>query len=418
MSPRSKKAAPTGRSPRATKGKRKGKAAAATPVEAPARADGGAVDDLVVLPSTEAPAAPPPSEAPAAPVPEPTLPLPAPAPAPIPRSTLPDEIRWVTAHGKISQIALSDDGQLIAVASMSADRGAATLAVHRTTDTSEVCAYTVETIAGNGKAACFDAAGDLLFVAGDTLFRLRIGSAPERLGRVDCEALFRDAAGRWLAFVERSGAVRFAAGDAPLTEVWRQDAGRGHMQFGTQVRFVGETSRALIGALADRGPLLVDVAEKTVLREFPQKGACADANRTGDLVAVFEPRGRRDQWLSIYPLSSSLAGDATEPTSLPIEAIGPAEPVAFAPDGVQLAKTGVGVQLIDVATATAGELRPADGQQPGNTFTPALRAWRAPLIGWSSFNFRTGDFRAYWASFAAAERASEPISDAQYVTNP
>src|SRR5439155_24558225 len=117
-----------------------------------------------------------------------------PAAAPIPRSALPDEIRSVTAHGKVSQIALSDDGALIAVASMSADRGAATLAVHRTGDASEVCAFTVETIAGNGKAACFDAAGDLLFVAGDSLFRLKIGGQPERIGRVDCEALFRDAA--------------------------------------------------------------------------------------------------------------------------------------------------------------------------------------------------------------------------------
>ena len=178
----------------------------------------------------------------------PPPPAPALAPEPIPRSALPDEIRSVTAHGKISQIALSDDGALIAVASMSADRGAATLAVHHTRDGTEVCAFTVETIAGNGKAACFDAAGDLLFVAGDGLFRLKIGGQPERVGRVDCEALFRDAAGRWLAFVERSGAVRFAAADAPLAEIWRQDAGRGHMTFGTQVRFVGDTSRALIGS--------------------------------------------------------------------------------------------------------------------------------------------------------------------------
>ena len=144
------------------------------------------------------------------------------------------------------------------------------------------------------------------------------------------------------------------------------------MTFGTQVRFVGDTSRALIGALADRGPLLVDVAEKKVLREYPQKGACADASLTGDLVAVFEPRGRRDDWLSIY------AGDAaegTEPIAFPLEALGSAEPVAFAPDGKQLVKTGVAVQLIDVATAVASERRQAESPQ-GSTFTPALRAWR------------------------------------------
>jgi len=388
MSPRPKKAARPGGGPRAAKGKRR-KATAET--HAP-DADAGAATAHATIETPEPPA---------------------PTPAPIPRSALPDEILSVTAHGKISQIALSDDGALIAVASMSADRRAATLAVHRTGDGGEVCAFTVETIAGNGKAACFDAAGDLLFVAGDSLFRLTVGGQPERVGRVDCEALFRDAAGRWLAFVERSGAVRFATADAPLTEHWRHDAGRGHMVFGTQVRFVGETSFALIGALADRGPLLVDVAEKKVLREYPQKGACADASRTGDLVAVFEPRGRREDWLSIYARD---AVEGAEPIAFPIEALGSAEPVAFAPDGRQLVKTGTGVQLIDVATAATSERRPAESPQ-GSTFTPALRAWRAPVIGWSSFNFRVGDFRASWASFAAAAHRSEPISDAHYVTS-
>jgi hypothetical protein len=405
MSPRPKKATPARRAPRATKGKSKRKKTVETQTqaeaqaqpepEAPPRDDVGAVGDVVTVDAT------------------PDAPAPPPTPEPIPRSSLPDEIRSVTAHGKISQIALSDDGALIAVASMSADRGAATLSVHRTSDATEVCAFTVETIAGNGKAACFDPAGDLLFVAGDALFRLKIGGQPERVGRVDCEALFRDAAGQWLAFVERSGAVRFAAADAPLVEHWRQDAGRGHMLFGTQVRFVGDTSRALIGALADRGPLLVDVAQKTVLREYPQKGACADASRNGDLVAVFEPRGRRDDWLSIY------AGDAAEgnePIAFPMEALGSAEPVAFAPDGKQLVKTGSGVQLIDVATASASERRQAASPE-GSTFTPALRAWSAPVIGWSSFNFRAGDFRACWASFAPVQQEIEPISDAQYVTH-
>jgi hypothetical protein len=415
MSPRPKKATRARGAPRAAKGKRKKTAETETPAEASPRNDVAVADlaaDADVAAGADV-AASADVAAGAVTLEAPPPPAPAPAPEPIPRSALPDEIRSVTAHGKISQIALSDDGALIAVASMSADRGAATLTVHHTRDASEMCAFTVETIAGNGKAACFDAAGDLLFVAGDGLFRLKIGGQPERVGRVDCEALFRDAAGRWLAFVERSGAVRFAAADAPLAEIWRQDAGRGHMTFGTQVRFVGDTSRALIGSLADRGPLLVDVAEKTVLREYPQKGACADASRTGDLVAVFEPRGRRDDWLSIY------AGDAAEgtaPIAFPIEALGSAEPVAFAPDGKQLVKTGVAVQLIDVATAAASERRQTESPQ-GSTFTPALRAWRAPVIGWSSFNFRVGDFRASWASFAAAERESEPVSDAHYVTN-
>ena len=403
MSPRPKKEAPARRAPRATKGKGKRRKTAETQTQAeaepPAPDDLGAAGDVGAVDAA--------GEAP--------LP-PAPAPEPIPRSALPDEIRSVTAHGKISQIALSDDGALIAVASMSADRGAATLTIHRTSDATDVCAFTVETIAGNGKAACFDPAGDLLFVAGDALFRLKIGGQPERVGRVDCEALFRDAAGRWLAFVERSGAVRFAAADAPLVEHWRQDAGRGHMVFGTQVRFIGDTSRALIGALADRGPLLVDVAQKTVLREYPQKGACADASRTGDLVAVFEPRGRRDDWLSIYAGDAPEGTEGTEPIAFPIEALGSAEPVAFAPDGKQLVKTGTGVQLIDVATAAASERRQAASPE-GSTFTPALRAWSAPVIGWSSFNFRASDFRACWASFAPAQQEVEPIPDARYVSH-
>jgi hypothetical protein len=408
MSPRPKKAPRAPSAPRAgkSKGKRKGAAKAETPVQAetPAQAQTPVQAETPPRKDDDIAAA---GVTPEAPVP------PAPAPELIPRSALPDEVRSVTAHGKISQIALSDDGALIAVASMSADRGAATLAVHRTRDGSEVCAFTVETIAGNGKAACFDASGDLLFVAGDGLFRLKIGGPPERIGRVDCEALFRDAAGQWLAFVERSGAVRFAAADAPLAEHWRHDGGRGHMVFGTQVRFIGDTSRALIGALADRGPLLVDVAEKKVLREYPQRGACADVSGTGDLVVVFEARGRRDDWLSIYAGHSA---EGTDPIAFPMEALGSAEPVAFAPDGRQLVKTGAGVQLIDVATAAASERRQAASPE-GSTFTPALRAWRAPVIGWSSFNFRAGDFRASWASFAAAEQKSEPISEAHYVTN-
>jgi hypothetical protein len=411
MSPRPKKAPRARSAPRAGKGKRKDAAKAQTqpPAETPAPDDVRPVDvvvaagDLGAVAGLEAVHVTPETTAPSAPIPK-----------PIPRSALPDEIRSVTAHGKISQIALSDDGALIAVASMSADRGAATLAVHRTRDASEVCAFTVETIAGNGKAACFDASGDLLFVAADGLFRLKIGGAPERIGRVDCESLFRDATGQWLAFIERSGAVRFAAADAPLAEVWRHDGGRGHMLFGTQVRFVGDTSRALIGALADHGPLLVDVAEKRILRRYAQKGACADASRAGDLVVVFEPRGRRQDWLSIYAAD---ALDGTDPIAFPMEALGPAEPVAFAPDGKQLVKTGGGVQLIDVATAAASERRPA-GSPEGSTFTPALRAWRGPVIGWSSFNFRAGDFRASWASLTAAEQESEPISDAHYVINP
>jgi len=405
MSPRSKKAAKAGRparAPRATKSKRKKAGEIETQTQPAAETIPAA--DAVAAEHAEAPA---PAPAPA-PTPEPE---PEPEPEPILRSALPDQIRSVAAHGKISQVAPSDDGELIAVASMSADRRAPTLAVHRTRDASEVCAYTVETIAGNGKAACFDAGGDLLFVAGDTLFRLKIGDQPQRLGRVDCEALFRDAAGRWLALVERSGAVRFAAADAPLTEVWRHDAGRGHMLFGTQVRFIGGTSRALISGLADRGPLLVDVAEQKVLREFPERGACADATRTGNLIAVYEPRGRREDWLAIY------TGDAAvNATPFPTAALGAREPVAFAPDDQQLVKAGLGVQMIDVATAAASEVRAGDGV-PGSTFTPALRAWRAPLIAWSSFNFRSGDFRAYWASFAPSAHASEPVSDAQYVTN-
>lgn len=407
MSPRSKKAAKAprpARAPRATKSKRKKTSeieAKTQPAAEPAPAAGAVAEEQTAAP------APAPEPVPAVEPP----PTPEPEPEPILRSALPDQIRSVAAHGKISQVAPSDDGELIAVASMSADRRAPTLTVHRTRDASEVCAYTVESIAGNGKAACFDAAGDLLFVAGDSLFRLKIGEQPQRLGRVDCEALFRDAAGRTLAFVERSGAVRFAAADAPLTEVWRHDAGRGHMQFGTQVRFIGGTSRALISGLADRGPLLVDVAEQKVLREFPQRGACADVTRAGNLIAIFEPRGRREDWLAIYA-----GDDAADPTPFPSPVVGTGEPVAFAPDGQQLVKAGLGVQMIDVATAAASDVRAGDGVA-GSTFTPALRAWGAPLIAWSSFNFRTGDFRAYWASFAPSAHVSEPVSDAQYVTN-
>jgi len=316
---------------------------------------------------------------------------------PVPRSGLPDAIQSVTAHGKISQVALSDDGELIAIASMSADRRAPTLAVHRTRDAAEVCAFTIETIAGNGKAACFDAAGDLLFVAGDTLFRLKVGETPERLGRVECEAMFRDAAGKWLAFVERNGAVRFAASDAPLTEVWRHDAGRGHMLYGTQVRFVGGTSRVLISALVDRGPLLADLVERKIIDEYPRRGACADASPSGDLVAVFEPRGRqRDDWFSIY------AADADDALPMTKAEIGPANPIAFAPDGQQLVKTGASVQLIDIATGAATDARPAGDTPPGSTITPAVLAFRAPTIAWTSFNFPKGDFRASWASFPAA----------------
>jgi len=407
MSPRSKKAAKAprpARAPRATKSKRKKTAELETQTEAPAETVPAA--DATTDDRTKARA-----EAPIAAPPPPPEPAPEPTPEPIWRSALPDQILSVAAHGKISQVAVSDDGELIAVASMSADRGAPTLTVHRTRDASEVCAYTVETIAGNGKAACFDAGGDLLFVAGDTLFRMKIGDPPQRIGRVDCEALFRDATGRSLAFVERSGAVRFAAADAPLTEVWRHDAGRGHMLFGTQVRFIGGTSRALISGLADRGPLLVDVAEQKVLREFPQRGACADVTRTGNLIAVFEPRGRREDWLAIYA-----GDDAADPMPFPSPVLGTGEPVAFAPDGQQLVKAGLGVQMIEVATAAATEVRAGDGV-PGSTFTPALRAWGAPLIAWSSFNFRTGDFRAYWASFAPSAHEGEPVSHARYVTN-
>jgi hypothetical protein len=313
--------------------------------------------------------------------------------APVARTGVPDEIRSVTAHGQISQIALSDDGELIAIASMSADRKAPTLAVHRTRDATEVCAYTVETIAGNGKAACFDAAGDLLFVAGDSLFRLKIGDAPQKLGRLDCESMFRDAAGKRLALVERGGAVRFVSADAPLGEGWRHDAGRGHMLFGTQVRFVGDTPRALIGALADHGPLLVDVTEKTVLREYPRKSACADANDAGDLLAVFEPRSSREDWLSVY------RGEDADPTSVASEALFTHSQIAFAPDGQQLVKASYNVQLVDVATGAASDARAANAL-PGSTHTQPLRARHAPLIAWSSFNFRMGDFRAYWASFS------------------
>jgi len=268
--------------------------------------------------------------------------------------------------------------------------------VHRTRDATEVCSFTIETIAGNGKAACFDGAGDLLFVAGDTLFRLKVGGTPERLGRVECEAMFRDAAGKWLAFVDRNGAVRFAASDAPLTEVWRHDAGRGHMLYGTQVRFVGGTSRALISALVDRGPLLADLAEQKIIDEYPRKGACADASPAGDLVAVFEPRSRhRDDWFSIY------TADADDPLPMAKEAIGPADPLAFTPDGKQLVKTGASVQLFDIATGAATDQRSGE-VPPGSTVRPAVLAFRAPIIAWTSFNFPKNDFRASWAAFPAA----------------
>jgi hypothetical protein len=195
--------------------------------------------------------------------------------------------------------------------------------------------------------------------------------------------------------------VRFAAADAPLIERWRHDAGRGHILFGTQVRFIGATTRALIGGLADHGPLLVDVAEKKILRELPQKGACADASRAGDLIAVFEPRARREgSWLSIYRADPS--GDEAAPLPFAVEHLGAAEPIAFAPDGQQLVKTGGGVQLIDIATGAASGPRAAS-RLPGSTDTPALLAARAPVIAWSSFNFRAGEFRGYWASFPQVE---------------
>ena len=287
---------------------------------------------------------------------------------------------------------------------MSADRRAPTVAIHRTRDASEVCSYTVETIAGNGKAACFDARGDLLFMAGDTLYRLKIGAAPERLGRVDCEAMFRDAAGRRLALVERSGAVRFVDADTPLAEGWRHDAGRGHMSFGTQVRFIGATSRALIGGLANHGPQLVDVADQKIVREYPQRSACADASPGGNLIVVYEPRARRDDWFSVFHADA----DEPMPTAKPAngaQAIGSPDPIAFAPDGQQLVKTAGGVTLMDVATGAASETLPTDAPT-GSTHTPALLARGAPVIAWSSFNFTRGDFRAYWARFSAVSPAT------------
>ena len=390
MSPRPKKSgkprAPRGKGARAKKAPEATAAAPESVVPAPEP----------VLPAAE-PAVPAPDvPAPVVPAAEPVVPV---AVMPI-RVGLPDEVRSVVAHGKISQIALSDDGELIAIASMSADRRAPTVAVHRTHDASEVCSYTVETIAGNGKAACFDPHGDLLFMAGDTLHRLKIGGAPERLGRIDCEAMFRDAAGTRLALVERSGAVRFVPADAPLsTDGWRHDAGRGHMTFGTQVRFIGDTSRALIGGLADHGPLLVDVAEQKVLREFPHKGACADANPAGDLIVVYEPRGRRDDWFSIF------RADAEEPLARAKPEIGAADPIAFAPDGHQLVKTAAAVTMIDVATGAPSDTRATDAVT-GSTHTPALLARHAPVIGWTSFNFKVGDFRAYWARFSTGHPAT------------
>jgi hypothetical protein len=381
MSPRPKK---TGQ-PRRARGKGARGAKAAAPV--------AAETEPAAASPEPAPAVSEPASAPLEPAPPPLEPAPAHVPILV---GLPDEVRSVVAHGKISQVALSDDGELIAIASMSADRRAPTLAVHRTADASEICSFTVETIAGNGKAACFDAHGDLLFMAGDTLHRLKIGSAPERLGRIDCESMFRDAAGKRLALVERSGAVRFVPADAPLSEGWRHDAGRGHMTFGTQVRFIGDTGRALIGGLADHGPLLVDVAEQKVLREYPHRGACADASPSGDLILVYEPRGRRDDWFSVF------RADAEEPMPIATQAIGSADPIAFAPDGHQLVKTAAGVTMIDVATGAASETRATDALT-GSTHTPALLARGAPVIGWSSFNFKVGDFRAYWARFSSGK---------------
>src|SRR4029079_10903616 len=96
----------------------------------------------------------------------------------------------------------------------------------------------------------------------------------------------------------------------------RHDAGRGHMLFGTQVRFIGGTSRALIRRLAERGPLLGHGAVQKVLREFPERGACADATRTGNLIAVYEPRGRREDWLAICPRGAAAEAE-------PVPAAGP-----------------------------------------------------------------------------------------------
>ena len=64
-------------------------------------------------------------------------------------------------------------------------------------------------------------------------------------------------------------------------------------------------------------------------------------------------------------------------------------------------KTGSSVQLIDIATGAATDPRSGD-VPPGSTVTPAVLAFRAPTIAWTSFNFPKSDFRASWASFPAA----------------
>src|SRR4051812_41613728 len=102
MSPRPKKAPRARSAPRAGKGKRKDAAKAQTqpPAETPAPDDVRPVDvvvaagDLGAVAGLEAVHVTPETTAPSAPIPK-----------PIPRSALPDEIRSVTAHGKISQIA-------------------------------------------------------------------------------------------------------------------------------------------------------------------------------------------------------------------------------------------------------------------------------------------------------------------------
>jgi hypothetical protein len=61
--------------------------------------------------------------------------------------------------------------------------------------------------------------------------------------------------------------------------------------------------------------------------------------------------------------------------------------------------------MIDVATGAASETRATDALT-GSTHTPALLARNAPVIGWSSFNFKVGDFRAYWARFSTGNSAT------------
>jgi hypothetical protein len=178
------------------------------------------------------------------------------------------------------------------------------------------------------------------------------------------------------------------------------------MTFGTQVRFIGATSRALVGGLADHGPQLVDVAEQKVLREYPPRSACADASPGGDLIVVYEPRTRRDDWLSIVRADANV-DDATSIArpAIGAQSIGSPEPIAFAPDGQQLVKTAAGVTMIDVATGATSETRSTDAPT-GSTHTPPLLARGAPVIAWSSFNFTRGDFRAYWARFSVASPAT------------